>query len=71
VPDRRFFDTQQSVGLRAADPNALVGKTIEVGGETGVAKAVVANTGGSIDFGGGKAETIHLAKRAGEGDGAR
>jgi hypothetical protein len=84
VPDRRFFDTQQSVGLRAADPNALVGKTIEVGGETGVVKAVVANTGGStlhtVDFGGGNAETIHLAKRpggqgakfhiAGEGEGA-
>jgi hypothetical protein len=71
---RRFFDTQQSVGLRAADPNALVGKTIEVGGETGVVKAVVANTGGStlhtVDFGGGKVETIHLAKRAG-GKGAK
>jgi hypothetical protein len=85
VPDRRFFDTQQSVGLRAADPNALVGRTIEVGGEKGVVKAVVANTGGStlhtVDFGGGKVETIHLAKRAGgkgakfhiagEGEGAR
>jgi hypothetical protein len=74
VPDRRLFDTQQSAGLRAADPSALVGKTIEVGGEKGVVKAVVAKTGGStlhtVDFGGGKVETIHLAKRAG-GKGAK
>jgi hypothetical protein len=74
VPGRGFFDTQQSAGLRAADPSALVGKAIEVGGRTGVVRAVVAKAGSStlhtVDFGGGRAETIQLAKRAG-GKGAK
>jgi hypothetical protein len=71
---RGFFDTQQSTGLRAADSSALVGKAIEVGGRTGVVRAVVAKAGSStlhtVDFGGGRAETVQLAKRAG-GKGAK
>jgi hypothetical protein len=67
--DRRFFDTQQSAALRAADSSALVGKAIEVGGRTGVVRAVVAKVGSStlhtVDFGGGRTEAIRLAKSAG------
>jgi hypothetical protein len=69
APGRGFFDTQQSAGVRAADPKALVGKTIEVDGNLGAVKAVVGKAGGStlhtVEFGSGKVENIHLAKRAG------
>ena len=69
MPGRGFFDTQQSAGVRAADPKALVGKTIEVDGNMGAVKAVVGKADGStlhtVEFGSGKVENIHLAKRAG------
>ena len=69
APGRGFFDTQHSAGVRAADPKALVGKTIEVDGNMGAVKAVVGKAGGStlhtVEFGSGKVENIHLAKRAG------
>jgi hypothetical protein len=57
------------VDVRAKDSKALVGQTIEIGGETGVVKAVVAKTGSStlhtIEFADGRVEDIHLAKRTG------
>jgi hypothetical protein len=74
LPARSFFNTQQSACMRAADPKALVGQTIEVGVKTGVVKAVVAKAGGSslhtVEFDSGRVANIHLAKRPG-GKGAK
>jgi hypothetical protein len=69
VPDRVFFDTHQSADVRAADPKALVGRTIEVDGSLGTVKAMVVKAGGStlhtVEFGSGEVRNIHLTKQAG------
>jgi hypothetical protein len=70
MQDRGFFNTVDSTAMRAANPKALVGKTIETNaGQKGVVRHVISKLGGSTlhtaEFGNGKVEKLHLAKEFG------
>ena len=69
VDQRSVFSTEQSTDLRSARPTALVGRTIEVGGETGIVTGLLKKRGGAtlhkVAFTGGRVENIHLAKCVG------
>jgi hypothetical protein len=66
---RSFFDTADSAQMRASDPNGLVGKVIQVKGETGTVTHVVSKVGSStlhtVTFDSGRVENVRLAKRRG------
>ena len=65
---RDVFSTVQSAALRTT-PADLVGKTLEMNGETCVVTGVVAKIGSStrhkVEFSDGRVETILLAKAPG------
>jgi hypothetical protein len=63
---RSYFDTETSISMRGVNSRTLVGKVVQIHGDTGTVKAIVPKLGSStfhtIEFDNGGIETIQLAK---------